>query len=138
MDLPPPTTYPFTELPAELDVGTDPEDGWTQVVYDQHQIAAHEPETGETFIWLYLIRDDRGRLDMDGGVLLDAFKRFQKLGFSIVSRNWAPYSDTHSLEIVTLEGRRVGPVAMQKAIGLGYELNRDVIDRRELMSVSHR
>lgn len=132
MDLPEPTTYPFASLPDELDVGVDPEDGWVQVVYDRHQIAAHEPAFAASMVRLYLVRDRNGRLDIDGGELLDGLQRLQELGYQLDGRHWAPFNASKSLEIVTLEGRRVGPSAMGKAIILGYELSRDAIDRREL------
>lgn len=135
MDLPPPTTYPFTTLPAELDVGTDPEDGWTQAVYGQHLLATHEPDFGESTVRLHLVRDMHGRFDMDGGEILDGFQRLQELEYRIVSRNWAPFSDTHSLEIVTLAGHQISRSDMGAAIVVAFEMSVDAIDHRELMNV---
>ena len=137
MDLPPPTTYPFTTLPAELDVGTDPEDGWTQAVYSQHLLATFDPESGESTVRLHLVRDMHGRFDMDGGELLDGFERLQELGYGIVNRNWAPFSDTHSLEIVTLEGRQISRSDMGAAIVVAFEMSMDAINHRKLMSLNH-
>ena len=132
MDLPEPTKYPFTSLPDALDVGTDPADGWVQIVYDEHILATHEPAFAASMVRLYLVRDRHGRLDIDGGELLDDLQRLQEVGYQIDGRHWAPFNASKSLEIVTLEGRRVGPSAMGKAIILGYELSRDAIDRRDI------
>ena len=132
MDLPAPTSYPFINLPDALDVGRDPEDGWAQVVYDEHLLATHEPAFAASMVRLYLVRDRNGRLDIDGGELLDGLQRLQELGYQLVGRHWAPFSESKSLEIVTLEGNRIGPVAMRNAIVLGFDLSRAAIDQRTL------
>lgn len=135
MDLPPPTEFPFTTLPAVLDVGTDPEDGWTQAVYGQHLLATYDPEYGESTVRLHLIRNMHGRFDMDGGEILDGFQRLQELGYQIVSRNWAPFTAPYSLEIVTLEGHQISRSDMGAAIIVAFELSMDAINHRELMNV---
>lgn len=132
MNLEPPSKFPFTDLPDGLDVGVDPEDGWTQIVYDEHLLATHEPAVHASTVRLYLVRDRNGRLDVDGGELLDGLQRFQELGYRMTDRLWAPFNDSKSLEILILEGHRVGPVAIQKAIVLDFELSRKTIDRRAL------
>lgn len=132
MDLAPPTTYPFTDLPAVLEVGTDSEDGWTMVVYDQHQIAAHEPEFGETHLWLYLLEDRHGQPDHRLTELIDGFHSLQEFGFQIVDRRPVPIEHGQTIRIVTMEGRNLGPETIRQGIEQTYRLSRKGIERRDL------
>lgn len=127
MDLPAPTKYPFTDLPDELDVGTDPDDGWTQVIHDQHQIAAHEPEFDETHLWLHLLEDQRGRLQDELVDLLDGIQSLQKAGYRIVDRRPVPIGDSQTIRIVTMEGLGLDDEAIEEGVTWAYRLSRQVL-----------
>lgn len=130
MDLPPPTRPPFTGLSDRLDVGTDPADGWTQVVYQQHQIAAHEPEFDETHLWLHLLEDRHGRPEQTLNELIDGFQLLQQLGFEIVDLRPVPIGEGQTIRIVTMEGTGLEPETIRKGVEQTYRLSRRAIDKR--------
>lgn len=132
MNLPPPTTHPFTDLPSALAVGTDPEDGWTQIVYDQHQIAAHEPETGETYLWLHLLEDRHGRPLHGLTELIDGLKSLQENGYRIVDRRPVPIKGGQTIRIVTMEGLELDDESIEKGVSWTYRLSRRAILERDL------
>ena len=132
MDLPAPTKYPFTDLPDELDVGVDPDDGWTQIIHDQHQIAAHEPEFDETHLWLHLLEDQRGRLQHRLVDLLDGIQSLQKAGYRIVDRRPVPIGDGQTIRIVTMEGTGLGPEPIREGVEQVYRLSRKAFEMRDL------
>lgn len=130
MDLPPPTTRPFVDLPDVLDIGTDPEDDWTQIVYDQHQIAAHEEPYGETHLWLHLLEGADGRLQMDPFTFLDGLQSLQKIGFRVVDQRPVPISGGQTIRIVTMEGLDLDDEAIEEGVESAYLLSREAIRER--------
>ena len=132
MDLPAPTKYPFTDLPDELDVGTDPDDGWTQVIHDQHQIAAHEPSYRTTNLWPHLLEDHQGHLQGELVDLIDGIKSLQKAGFRIVDRRSVPIGSGQTIRIVTMEGLDLDDEAIEEGVTWTYRLSREAIDERDL------
>ena len=132
MDLPPPTTRPFTDLPDQLDVGTDPDDGWTQVIYEQHQIAAHEPGFDETHLWLHLLEDQRGRLQDELVDLLDGIQSLQKARYRIVDQRPVPIVGGQTIRIVTMEGTGLGPEPIREGVEQVYGLSRRAIRERDM------
>lgn len=132
MDLEEPTKYPFTELPDDLEVGTDPEDGWTQVIYDQHQIAAHEPEFDETHLWLHLLEDQHRRPDQSLTELIDDFELLEQLGFEIVDQRPVPIGEGQTIRIVTMEGTDLDDEAIREGVEWAYRLSGKAIREREL------
>lgn len=107
MDLPAPTEFPFTALPVELYVGTDPEDSWTQVLYDQHLVATHEPEFGESTVRAYLLEHADGHLDVDQRQLRNALMTLHSLGYAPDHRYGAPLDDMQWMGILTFTGNVV-------------------------------
>ena len=132
MDLPPPISPPFSQLPESLDVGTDPADGWTQVVYDDHMIANHDPVDATSLCRLHLLEEPQGYLMIDIDKLAGYLKILTRAGFRFTGMLTAPHSAGHSLRILLYEGRHVDAKKLQNAIWWTYRLSRPAIDRREL------
>lgn len=132
MNLPPPTSRPFSQLPGSLDVGVDPSDGWTQVVYDQHQIAAHEPEFDETHLWLHLLEDRHGRSEQNLTELVDGLQSLQEAGYRIVDRRPVPIGEGQTIRIVTMEGLELDDEAIEQGVTLVYRLSRKAIRERDI------
>ena len=132
MDLPPPTSPPFTELPDLLDVGVDPDDGWAQVVYDEHMTANHDPIDATSLCRLHLLEEPQGYLMIDIDKLAGYLKILTRAGFRFAGLLTAPHSAGHSLKILLYEGRNIEPERMRNAIWWTYRLSRPAIDVREL------
>ena len=111
---------------------SSPEDGWTQIIYDQHQIAAHEPETGETYLWLHLLEDRHGRSQQKLTELIDGLQLLQETGYRIVDRRPVPIGGGRTIRIVTMEGMGLGPAAVRKGIEQSYRLSQKAIRERAL------
>ena len=132
MDLPAPTGPLFTALPDQLEVGTDPGDGWTQIVYDQHQIAAHEPSYRMTNLWLHLLEESDGRLSTELTELVDGLQSLQEAGYQIVDRRPVPIGDGRTIRIITLEGLDLDDGAIEEGVNQAYQMSRKAIREREL------
>ena len=119
-------------MPDVLDVGTDPADGWTRIVYDQHQIAAHEPEFDETNLWLHLLEDEDGQLQGELIELIDGLQSLQKAGYRIVDQRPIPIVGGQTIRIVTMEGTGLGPEPIREGVEQVYGLSRRAIRERDM------